>query len=132
MEKFRQLFYRELKKKAKTSEDAKTYFKWLKTENNFLEESKENSPEKLLEGTVENVETDLKTVKDERKVQKYKEIKHDENIVLKSRSKMELKEKIDIPLDLHKENAVYQVGECFYDSNGEFLHRIPGVFVPEK
>ena len=132
VDKFRQLFYREFKKKAKTSEDAKKYFKWLKTENNFLEKSEEKAPEKLLQGTIENVETDLNSIKDERNVKKYKETtKRDENIVLKSKSKMEIKEKIDIPIDLHKENAVYQIGDCFYESNGEFLHRIPGVF-PEK
>ena len=61
-------------------------------------------------------------------MQKYKEIKPDENIVLKSENRMEIKEKIYIPTDLHKENAVYQINDCFYDSNGEFLHRIPGVF----
>merc|ERR1712062_859084 len=33
--KFRKLFYYEMQKKAKTSDHAKKYFKWLKTEKNF-------------------------------------------------------------------------------------------------
>ena len=122
--KFRKEFYNEMKKKAKTSDHAKKYFKWLKTEKNFIETNEKQPPAKLIENVEKEIEPE---VKDERKVQKYKD-----NIVLKSKSKStELKRNIIIPKDLYKDNAVYQIDDCFYDSNGEFMHRIPGA-IPEK
>ena len=129
--KFRKLFYQELKKKAATNEDAKKYFKWMRTEKKFLEMGEKTSARNILQDDIveKNIETESTIVEDERKVQKYKDIRPDK-IVLKSKSKMELKMKIDIPKDLYKENAMYQIGDCFYDSNGEFLHRIPGA-IPE-
>lgn len=35
--------------------------------------------------------------------------------------------KIHIPKELYKEDAIYKVDDCFYDDQGEFLYRVPGL-----
>lgn len=35
--------------------------------------------------------------------------------------------KIHIPKELYKEDAIYKVEDCFYDDQGEFLYRVPGL-----
>ena len=113
--KFRQRFYKEMKKKAQIDENAKKYFQWMKIEKPLMEKL-ENPVEKL-----EDVELDQ--VIDERTVKKYIE----QTVVLTSQSgkALEIRDKIDIPSDLYKEHATYQLGQNFYDSNGDFLYRIP-------
>uniref|UniRef100_A0A182QZW0 Uncharacterized protein n=1 Tax=Anopheles farauti TaxID=69004 RepID=A0A182QZW0_9DIPT len=39
----------------------------------------------------------------------------------------DIKEFIKIPEKLHKKGATYQVDDCFYDDDGEFLYRVPGM-----
>ncbi|XP_049276534.1 uncharacterized protein LOC125760437 [Anopheles funestus] len=38
-----------------------------------------------------------------------------------------IKEVIKIPKKLYKKGATYQIGDCFYDDDGEFLYRVPGM-----
>ena len=39
----------------------------------------------------------------------------------------DIKEFIKIPKKLYKEGATYQLDDCFYDDDGEFLYRVPGM-----
>ncbi|XP_035896645.1 uncharacterized protein LOC118505224 [Anopheles stephensi] len=39
----------------------------------------------------------------------------------------DIKEFIKIPKKLYKKGATYQVDDCFYDDDGEFLYRVPGM-----
>lgn len=39
---------------------------------------------------------------------------------------LEIKENIVIPRKLWKKGKTYQVDDCFYDDDGEFLYRVPG------
>lgn len=48
----------------------------------------------------------------------------DDSKVFKS---LEIKEYIEIPKELWKENQIYKVGDCFYTDDGEFLYRVPGL-----
>lgn len=41
--------------------------------------------------------------------------------------KEDIKEFIKIPKKLHKKGSTYQVDDCFYDDDGEFLYRVPGM-----
>ncbi|XP_050100445.1 uncharacterized protein LOC126581057 [Anopheles aquasalis] len=42
-------------------------------------------------------------------------------------SEPDIKEFIKIPSKLYKKGATYQVDDCFYDDDGEFLYRVPGM-----
>uniref|UniRef100_A0A675B374 Uncharacterized protein n=2 Tax=Anopheles darlingi TaxID=43151 RepID=A0A675B374_ANODA len=42
-------------------------------------------------------------------------------------SEADIKEFIKIPKKLYKKGATYQVDDCFYDDDGEFLYRVPGM-----
>lgn len=46
---------------------------------------------------------------------------------LKSQVTSEVKEFIKIPKNLKKNGATYQLDDCFYDDDGEFLYRVPGM-----
>lgn len=39
----------------------------------------------------------------------------------------DIKENIKIPRKLFKKGATYQLDDCFYDDDGEFLYRVPGM-----
>ncbi|XP_055614310.1 uncharacterized protein LOC129760683 [Uranotaenia lowii] len=39
----------------------------------------------------------------------------------------DIKEHITIPRKLYKKGATYQLDDCFYDDDGEFLYRVPGM-----
>ncbi|XP_035780325.1 neugrin-like [Anopheles albimanus] len=39
----------------------------------------------------------------------------------------DIKEFIKIPSKLYKKGATYQLDDCFYDDDGEFLYRVPGM-----
>lgn len=39
-----------------------------------------------------------------------------------------VRERLSIPARLYKRGATYQFKDCFYDSTGEFLYRVPGLF----
>lgn len=41
--------------------------------------------------------------------------------------KSDLRENIHIPRKLYKKGATYQLDDCFYDDDGEFLYRVPGM-----
>ena len=77
--------------------------KWMRTEKKFLEMGEKTSAQNVLQKDIveKTNEIESKIVEDERKVQKYKDVRQDK-IVLKSKSKMELKMSIDIPKDLYK------------------------------
>uniref|UniRef100_A0A2M4AT37 Uncharacterized protein n=1 Tax=Anopheles triannulatus TaxID=58253 RepID=A0A2M4AT37_9DIPT len=42
-------------------------------------------------------------------------------------SEADIKEFIKIPSKLYKKGATYQLDDCFYDDDGEFLYRVPGM-----
>lgn len=46
---------------------------------------------------------------------------------LKTPVTSEVKEFIKIPKNLKKNGATYQLDDCFYDDDGEFLYRVPGM-----
>lgn len=46
---------------------------------------------------------------------------------LKPPMSSEVKEFIKIPKNLKKNGATYQLEDCFYDDDGEFLYRVPGM-----
>ena len=102
-----------MKKKAASADPmAKEYFKWLRQD--FKDIKTEELP------NVENLQKMLEAPKYE----KY---------ASKSKSKTEptlwqfedVVEKIEIPKDIHAEGKTYKVDNSYYDSNGDFLHRIP-------
>lgn len=39
---------------------------------------------------------------------------------------------IKIPTKVHKEGYTYRVKDCFYDDNGDFLYRVPGLIADEN
>ncbi|XP_062559131.1 uncharacterized protein LOC134223923 [Armigeres subalbatus] len=41
--------------------------------------------------------------------------------------KPDIRENIQIPRKLYKRGATYQLDDCFYDDDGEFLYRVPGM-----
>ncbi|XP_058824372.1 uncharacterized protein LOC131685034 [Topomyia yanbarensis] len=41
--------------------------------------------------------------------------------------KPDIREFIKIPKKLYKQGATYQLDDCFYDDDGEFLYRVPGM-----
>merc|ERR1712062_575512 len=113
IEKFRKKFYKEMKKKAASADPmAKEYFKWLRQD--FKDIKTEELP------NVENLQKMLEAPKYEKYANK-----------LKSEPKPQLwqfedvVEKIEIPKDIHAEGKTYKVDNSYYDSNGDFLHRIP-------
>lgn len=40
---------------------------------------------------------------------------------------LEIKEHIEIPKNVWQEGKTYKVGDCYYDDDGEFLYRVPGL-----
>ena len=117
-----------MKKKAKNDENAKTYFKWLKMENEKFDQAEQKTVPLIDTSEIEE------SLKDERKIKKFKDSKdnddQDKVISLKSKAQNdEPKMKLEIPLDIYKKGATYQLNDCFYDSNGEFLYRIPGAVI---
>ena len=113
IEKFRKKFYKEMKKKAASADPmAKEYFKWLRQD--FKDIKTEELP------NVENLQKMLEAPKYEKYANKSKsepkpQLWQFEDVV----------EKIEIPKDIHAEGKTYKVDNSYYDSNGDFLHRIP-------
>lgn len=46
---------------------------------------------------------------------------------MKQLSVPSIRNHIDIPLKLFKEGATYRLDDCYYDDDGEFLYRVPGM-----
>lgn len=46
---------------------------------------------------------------------------------LKQLSMPSIRQHIEIPEKLLKEGATYRLGDCYYDDDGEFLYRVPGM-----
>lgn len=46
---------------------------------------------------------------------------------LKQLSISPIRERIDIPPKLFKKGATYRLADCYYDDDGEFLYRVPGM-----
>uniref|UniRef100_A0A182PSF8 Uncharacterized protein n=1 Tax=Anopheles epiroticus TaxID=199890 RepID=A0A182PSF8_9DIPT len=46
--------------------------------------------------------------------------------------KEDIKELIKIPKKLYKKGGTYQLDDCFYDDDGEFLYRVPGMSAGRK
>lgn len=44
-----------------------------------------------------------------------------------TQKKPDIRENIQIPRKLYKKGATYQLDDCFYDDDGEFLYRVPGM-----
>lgn len=38
-----------------------------------------------------------------------------------------IRENITIPMKFYKKGATYKLGDCYYDDDGEFLYRVPGM-----
>ncbi|XP_058130515.1 uncharacterized protein LOC131284926 [Anopheles ziemanni] len=51
----------------------------------------------------------------------------DSSYDLRDKTKEDIKEYIRIPKKLFKKGATYQLDDCFYDDDGEFLYRVPGM-----
>lgn len=60
------------------------------------------------------------------KMQKFDAPQSDED-ALKRLSVPAIREHIRIPRRLQKEGATYKMGDCYYDDDGEFLYRVPGM-----
>lgn len=61
------------------------------------------------------------------RMQKFDAPECDEEDVLKRLSVPAIREHIQIPYRLRKEGATYKMGDCYYDDDGEFLYRVPGM-----
>lgn len=46
---------------------------------------------------------------------------------MKQLSMPSIRHHVDIPEKLFKEGATYRLGDCYYDDDGEFLYRVPGM-----
>lgn len=46
---------------------------------------------------------------------------------MKQLSMASIRNHIDIPVKLFKEGATYRLDDCYYDDDGEFLYRVPGM-----
>ena len=130
VEEFRGKFFREMKSKAKKGQpQAKEYFQWLKTEKSLIE-NQEIAQIGLENSDTNQSETELNS-ENFAKIQKYapkSDMPQESKIVkLKSNFSEHIMEKIEIPKHKVKKGATYQVGDCFYDENGDFMHRIPGI-----
>ncbi|KAL1398154.1 hypothetical protein pipiens_009196 [Culex pipiens pipiens] len=44
-----------------------------------------------------------------------------------SAARSEIREFVKIPKKLYRKGATYQLDDCFYDDDGEFLYRVPGM-----
>ena len=133
IDQFREKFFQEMKRKAKRNEPgAKQYFKWLKTEQSLFEQAE---PSKIDVNSNSIVSSDDKLYLDDKVIEKYAEPgSHQKNLVkldkyrkLKENFSNDIVWKIEIPKHQYKEDATYQVGNSFYDSNGNFSYRIPGM-----
>lgn len=62
-------------------------------------------------------------------VKKYESelISFDASNTQSSSMKPDIRESIQIPRKLYKKGATYQLDDCFYDDDGEFLYRVPGI-----
>lgn len=91
-----------------------------------LNEGNEDSPEIVLESTkVDQPSSDLKMLHkiktDAISLDLYKTGNE------KVWRSLEIKEHIKIPKKLWKKGKLYKVDDCFYDDDGEFLYRVPGL-----
>ena len=122
LETFRKDFLiKQAKKGAKSgNQTAKVYLDWLQKE----EQTRET---KLPAFKIEdNLETESTS-----KVQKYLEqsdeaTKGPPNPFKYKPQEHKIRPKVSVPSDL-KPGQTFQVGDCFYDSNGEFIYRVPGL-----
>ena len=132
IDQFRGKFFQEMKQKAKRNEPgAKQYFQWLKTEQSLFEQAE---PSKI-DVNSSIVSSDDKLYPADKVIEKYAEPESQQKNLVKLDKYRKLKEnfsndivwKIEIPKHQYKEDATYQVGNSFYDSNGNFSYRIPGM-----
>ena len=111
IEQFRKKFYKEMKKKSASDPFAKEYFKWLRQD--FKDTKTEELPK------LENLQKMLEAPNYEKYAKK----------PAKTQPQLwqfeEIVEKIEIPKDIHAEGKTYKVNNSYYDSNGDFLYRIP-------
>jgi hypothetical protein len=142
---FRKTFLSELKFKSKNDDpNAKKYFQWLRRENKQFSVAHESKPAQI-ESDFDNYDSGFNLPSSPSEKYAVKE-DYEETLVAKNSSdkreivltdrrsgahfnNLDITDyplKIDIPNDVFKESATYQVNDCFYDSNGDFLHRIPG------
>uniref|UniRef100_U5ET21 Uncharacterized protein n=1 Tax=Corethrella appendiculata TaxID=1370023 RepID=U5ET21_9DIPT len=102
---------------------APAIFKFPATEEKEEEENEESletmPDEQVITLKQEDVTTPMK-------IKKYNDI------VVKERpnnfnSTVPIREFIHIPKKLYKRGATYKIDDCFYDDDGEFLYRVPGL-----
>jgi neugrin len=70
------------------------------------------------------------------KVKKISNTKSNDVIALSSQEQkindsLEIMERISIPKNLWKQGGTYKLDDCFYDDDGEFLYRVPGLVGPK-
>lgn len=96
----------------------KTLRQMKRESGNATDTSEEQQPE--------STNTELVNRIDELQVQK-----HQTGIVplpeTKGAVKSEIREFVQIPKKLYRKGATYQLDDCFYDDDGEFLYRVPGM-----
>ena len=134
IDQFREKFFQEMKQKAKRNEPgAKQYFQWLKTEQSLFEQTEPTKIDVNVNSSI--VSSDDKLYPDDKVIAKYAEPEsHQKNLVkldkykkLQENFSNDIMWKIEIPKPQYREGATYQVGNSFYDSNGNFSYRIPGM-----
>lgn len=102
---------------------AKNTMKWMP-----LSEYQKYSPDIVLNQD-EQLMMQPEPALDLNNIKKHKEaslasLEFDNTKVYKS---LEIKEEIKIPKNLWKKGQTYKVDDCFYDDDGEFLYRVPGL-----
>lgn len=115
--------------------DKDTYL--LKTEEKLskkpltFKEFQQQNDEDLLEPVNLEVHVNSDSSRDYKKLHKLKTdtisaelIENSDRAVFRS---LEIKEHIKIPKKLWKKGKLYKVEDCFYDDDGEFLYRVPGL-----
>lgn len=63
-----------------------------------------------------------------KKVKKFDStVQQSEDEQMKNLSMPAIRENITIPMKFYKKGATYKLGDCYYDDDGEFLYRVPGM-----
>ncbi|CRL04574.1 CLUMA_CG017643, isoform A [Clunio marinus] len=88
-----------------------------------LKEYQKLAPEIVMEDSETESKSfplDLKSINDtDTKIYNFTGLKHYQPT--------QIREKIKIPRSIWKKDKTYKVEDCFYDDNGEFLYRVPGL-----
>lgn len=95
-----------------------------KQENNILSATTDQS--KKSEEIVLEQNNTLETVEDEN-IQKYKQVNKGINKTKPNVNHLIYPERIKIPKKKYKKDHIFKLNDCYYDDDGEFLYRVPGM-----